>query len=569
MIKWLDEIFYFWKNKCYIIAMTLTAICSYGFLITHHTIGIDDTPYASYFEEGLVAVVGRWVLFLCNKVIHIAEFTPFLTDLAGVLILMAAVSVWCALLRRIFREQIPMYGYVLFSCLFLSNPLISEVFTYHLHNGVATGYLACGISLCCLWECMENMTMIWSWKKKTLDAAVVLWALSCAVFLFISLGCYESFMIVFLAGACIMLGAGRLAGKKVCILKGLLTAAVLAVIGIILRSLMIHLIVGVFRLEGLQDEAVQRSIWEISNWMFESGAFSEFAMILKRVFVMYGVFAYAYYPIKIYVISAIILIIFSIYRTVQQRDPWIAVLAVGSILVSFLLIIVEGKATLYRAAQFLPLFSAWGLLQLILFCQDLKKYVGRLNLKKGLLHTLKRVPEKILIAIMAVILFNQCADMNKWFYIDYLKYEDAKNTMNQIAYELEKSYDTDKPIIFTGTYEIPKSIIADAYVEYGSEIYYKMLRITSLVDDTLLEKFYRSYGVWVAQTPSLSVLDWGRYAFDTNEELIRFFSMHGHELKAQTDQSLYAEAEEYSLVLPSFPEEGAIVDMGRYIIVHF
>ena len=37
-----------------------------------------------------------------------------------------------------------------------------------------------------------------------------------------------------------------------------------------------------------------------------------------------------------------------------------------------------------------------------------------------------------------------------------------------------------------------------------------MHRLTDFVDEHLLEKFYREYGVWVAQTPSLSVLDWGR-----------------------------------------------------------
>ncbi len=33
-----------------------------------------------------------------------------------------------------------------------SSPLISEVFTYFLHNGIAIGYLCCGISLCCVRE---------------------------------------------------------------------------------------------------------------------------------------------------------------------------------------------------------------------------------------------------------------------------------------------------------------------------------------------------------------------------------------------------------------------------------
>ena len=130
---------------------------------------------------------------------------------------------------------------------------------------------------------------------------------------------------------------------------------------------------------------------------------------------------------------------------------------------SFLLAFVEGKATLYRAAQFLPVICGYGALVLVYAARKL---------------FLKKAPRAVITALLCVILWNQCADMNRWFYVDYLKYEDAKNTMNQVVYVLEKDFDTSKPVVFTGTYEIPKSIIADAYVEYNSETFYQMLRIT-------------------------------------------------------------------------------------------
>ena len=142
--------------------------------------------------------------------------------------------------------------------------------------------------------------------------------------------------------------------------------------------------------------------------------------------------------------------------------------------------------------------------------------------------------------------------------------------MDQIALDLERGFDTSKPVIFTGNYEIPYSIIQDAYVSYSSPIYYKMKCLTDLIDPDLLDKYNRgSKGVWVAQTPSLSVIDWGRYAFDSDAELVKFFGMHGHQLVALEDISLYADAEKESLDLPEYPQEGYIVDKGEYIIVHF
>lgn len=570
MNKWTAEFQGLIKNKKYMLALILTAVFSYGFLITHQTVGIDDTPYSLYFEEGLATIVGRWVLFLINKLFHIAEFAPLVTDLAGVMIFMAGVTVWCVLFRRVLGDRVPMYGYILFSCLFLSNPLISEVYTYYLHNGVSIGYLCCGISLCFLWEILSG-----SGRK-------LLLCLGSAAGLWIAIGCYESFMIVYLVGVCILLCMARLAqipgrqggrnkakngakkkesskkADKVPVLRSLIIAAFIAGISMVLRSVMIQVLTAVFDLAYLREQAVQRSITEMIGWIMQPGAFSEFAMMIKRVLVMYGVFAYAYYPILVYVIAVAAALIAGVIWTIRRKDPWIFLLVLGSIGASYLLVIVEGKATYYRSAQFLPAFCAWGLLFAVYSVHNLIQ---------------RRSPNKwcnrAVCFGLCVILWNQCADTNYWFYVDWMKYEDARETADNIAYELEKSFDTSKPVYFAGVHSVPKSIISKAYVDYGSETYFKMLNLTSILDPHLLEKFNRDYGVWVAQTPALSVLDWGRQAFDNNEEIIRFFSMHGHELVPYYKVETYADIEEEAADMPHFPAEGSIVDKGDYILVHF
>ena len=132
--------------------LLLTAVCAYGYKVTNVTIGIDDTPSLYYFEEGLIAIVGRWVLFLLNKVISLAEFVPFVTDFIAVCLLVLAAIVWTVLFYSVLGEKIPVVGYAFFAAIFVSSPLISEVFTYFLHNGIAIGYLCCGLSLCCVRE---------------------------------------------------------------------------------------------------------------------------------------------------------------------------------------------------------------------------------------------------------------------------------------------------------------------------------------------------------------------------------------------------------------------------------
>lgn len=559
--------------------LLLTAVCAYGYKVTNVTIGIDDTPSLYYFEEGLIAIVGRWVLFLLNKVITLAEFVPFVTDFAAVILLIAAAIVWTALFYSVFGEKIPVTGYAFFAAVFVSCPLISEVFTYFLHNGIAIGYLSCAVSLCFMreWQLSIRKPRKGSglWEKP--DCRTVTKLAAAAVFLWIAMGCYESFMILWLAGLLLLLlsericlGTERTARTGERGVFGTLSGGALAALAaVLLRSLMIVVLTKAFHLEYLQGEAVQRSVTEMLGWMFNPGAFGELVMILKRTFVLYGVFAYAYLPIRIFVLSAVVIAAVTLLRVIRGLDLWSLLLLPAAYFAAFSLLFIEGKATLYRSAQFLPIFCGYGALLFAYAVWQVTTW-WEWKTQKPQNSCICRGVRGIAILVLAVIVWNQCADMTKWFYIDKQKYDAAVKTVDQIALDLEQNFDTSKPVIFTGDYEIPYSMIQDAYVSYGSTTYFKMKRLTDLIDPDLLDKYNRgSKGVWVAQTPALSVIDWGRYAFDSDAELVRFFEMHGHRLVACGDIDRYAEAEEESLNLPEYPQDGYIVDKGDYIIVHF
>ena len=240
---------------------------------------------------------------------------------------------------------------------------------------------------------------------------------------------------------------------------------------------------------------------------------------------------------------------------------------------SFLLAVVEGKATLYRSAQFLPLVCAFGMLAASLWVSGVVNSLVQNGAGAGKAVRWRKYVAQVVRMVFGVaaasVLWNQCTDLNKWFYVDYNKYQYTKEYMCRVGDALQRDFDLSKPVIFTGQWENPKSIVKDAYVDIGSEDFFKMKRITDMVDEHLLEKFYRTHGVWVAQTPSLSVVSWGKYAFGTNEELVRFMAHHGYEIRPLLDDSYYEEAELHGVDMPNFPQEGSIEDMGDYIIVHF
>lgn len=555
-------------NKIYFLLLSLTALCGYGFQIIHPVMGIDDTPYSYYFEEGLAAVAGRWVLFVLNKLFHIADFAPFITEFAAVLILMLAVTVWGTLFYSILGERISKWGYWLFSCIFLSCPLIAEVFTYYLHNGIAIGYLFCGVSLCLFRNGRDAAS------RRQRASAIGCFSASVATMV-VAIGCYESLMIVWLAGLFMLLLAERFAGSRRNVPMSILYAVCVAFAAILLRSIIIKLVIALFGLGELSEAAVLRlrSVTEMLGWMLEPGAKSEFFMVVKRLFVMYGVFAYAYYPIAVFVASSLIICLFCLWRCIRQRDGWIPLLTLGLFVSAFLLAVVEGTATLYRSAQFLPLVCAFGMLIAAYaatgFLSGLeKRFLQTARLQRWGGHAV-RLGRALFALAAASVLWNQCTDLNAWFYVDYNKYQYTKDYMCRVGAALQKDFDLSKPVIFTGQWENPKSIVKRAYVDIGSDTYYKMKRITDFVDEHLLEKFYRTHGVWIAQTPSLSVVSWGKYAFGSDEELVFFMAQLGYEIRPLLDDSCYEDAEAYAVTMPSFPKEGSIEDVGSYIIVHF
>ncbi len=138
--------------------------------------------------------------------------------------------------------------------------------------------------------------------RQKLGCLAVAKILTAAVFLWIAMGCYESFMILWLAGLMLLLLTERIAQgrQEKDIFATLVAGAVAALVAIVLRSVMIVVVTKAFHLEYLRGEAVQRSVTEMLGWTPAAGAFGELAMILKRTFVLYGVFAYAYLPIRIF-----------------------------------------------------------------------------------------------------------------------------------------------------------------------------------------------------------------------------------------------------------------------------
>ena len=134
MKKLYQEVSDIFKQKIYMISVILTAVLSYGFAICHPIIGIDDSAIGRYYTEGVGAVLGRWGLYLINKICPMVDYTPFITDFIGVVLLMIGSAIWCVVFGRAIGKKLSTLATTVFSCVMISSPIMSEVFIYYLEE---------------------------------------------------------------------------------------------------------------------------------------------------------------------------------------------------------------------------------------------------------------------------------------------------------------------------------------------------------------------------------------------------------------------------------------------------
>lgn len=544
----LEELKWLLGQRLYVIALSITAVCGYGFSMVSPSVGVDDTAVEAYFGDGLTVVMGRWTLFLLNKVFPMEKFSPFMMEFIGTLLLCLGATLFAVLLRRLLKEKMGQMACTVFACAMVSNPIISEVWFFYLHNGVDLGYVLIALAL---WLFADGMEAVG--RKKLLPY------LESMLLTLLAVGCYESFLILYIVGILMVVFLKALAGTEALTLQKLLrtltTGALLTVGAILLRSLVIELLTVSFQLLEVKGEMQLRSLSEITETFGQGEGLAKLFMLIKKYWVVYFVNGIVYLPVSGYVFSVVIWGICSLWAAVKRKNIWMPVLFGGMVFAPFLLTLMEGQVAYYRSCQFLPLFTASGIL---LF------YLGTEKCGKT------RVIAHGALALIVIFVCNQAIALNESFYVDYLKYEDAREVLTLAAEQVEREYGAEVPVIFTGGHEAPAELVKRYCVPYSSRQYQIIAAITGMVDEHLIEKFYTPYGYSYAGEAQYSVIGWGVNAFDgTCGQLIKFLRMQGYSITTIPDKAVQEQARQIGEAMPKWPMEGSVAKQEDYILVHF
>ena len=517
------------KRKEYRISLLLTAVLGYGYLWMHPSMGVDDTCVARYFADGFAPTQGRWTLFLLNKLFHIAEFSPFIIDVLGVFFLAVSALLFSIVFEHFSNGKLHRLCSVVFSCVFISYPLITEVYVYYLHNGLGLAYMLSAFALV--------IVGLGDGYQKFLVAGLALT---------LAFSCYESLAMVYLLGIflCIFL-KGLFREERLCVkevVTDILTGCIPIIMALVLRSLASGLIMALIKV----DKGIEHSILESLRALFADG-FTEKLKEMAKIFGRYYIVnAAANFSIFLYWLCVLLFAIISIFYTIK-RGNWLLLLAVLGVLASpWLLSLIEMKAEPYRTMQALAVFCGFSLMLLIHF----------------LLSRKRRLWHYCAIIISVAVLYHQVFQLNKWFYVDYLKYQEDVDRASKIAYDIEKYATLDKPVVFVGKIKEYGIVKQYAFLDSDSAAYkfiswvYNKIGMGDPGDYSTEQNL-----VWY------SLFDWGVDAFDeAGTELIHFFQYHGVLLK-KPDQGMVDEAINNSGEMGVWPKEGSIVEKEEYVIV--
>ena len=284
---------------------------------------------------------------------------------------------------------------------------------------------------------------------------------------------------------------------------------------------------------------------------------SNLGMTLKKFISLYWLHGMMYLPITILVFSILFIFGVSLHFSLKRKTITIALSALLLFILPPCMAVVEGNVTKYRSAQYiLPLSSFAVFLAAVMILRlTRKKLIGFIGL-----------------IVLFISVFNQCSDSNKYFYLDYEKYLDARETSAQIYNDLVRNYDLSKPVVFVGAYKVPDYIREESCVSFGSLPFRIICLLTDPIDVHWKEKFYIPEGYCYLESLTVSVLIWGTDAFDhTSTQMINFLRMNGHSgISCVTDPEIINEARRMVSAgeMPSLFKPGYIFEADDYIVIN-
>lgn len=369
----------------------------------------------------------RWGTWLLYNLFKITEFTPFWLDAVVSMFIIIIAIVLCAFIRKQYKNKISTIGYIVFSGILISNPLINQFFIYQSTNlAIVISNLMMIISAILIFE------NYFSEKKKCVNAVSALLILI-AVSMYES--CIQTYLVMIFVTIFIKVSNENIKFKEIA--KYFSISILIPIISIIL-----YFIIGKILLNGLEkfnlmqnDFALKESLWQDEEFMRLS--FNEKIIRFLGYRENLAVLNNDYISVKVFYIFSIITIILEWINLIKTGKALKFISVIGAILSNFILLVL--LLTLLFRMQFSWIITT-AFLVLYLY-QKLSK---------------NKYSKCAITAILIMLIILQTKSLNQYFYNDYKRYEKEKVIANDIGINIAKNCAwREKPLLFVGLISNP------------------------------------------------------------------------------------------------------------------
>ena len=475
------------KKRYYLPLLFITFI-SYAFSIFNRTVSIDDLAQDLYYGAGDLKIKGlRWGQVLINRIFSTISFTPFLNRFLGVIFLLITVVLICSILYYLDNKKNKMFKYTVFSCIFVSYPLINEFFEYYEALTIPLEFAI--VSLCILYLLANEKYDI----KNILLTGLVMSVIMAG---------YESLIFVYILMVFIILYHQYVINedKKGWIKEGFGYALPLF-IALVLKFVIGY---GLLFITGLEYEMDGASS---IGWF--NGDIKESIIYTLFNGWYYFLRMFAYKPIMVFVLALFVYIGIVIRYQFKSRKS----LIIGILLfvVVFALGILQGTKMPYRMAQTVHLFTAYSFF--LLLNEISRKKLGT-----------------ILCVLLMFMSYRQAVYLHELLALNNQRSDNEAALIQNIGYRLYSEFDISKTVIFCGEYNI------GSYIE--SQICIEDNTLAGKVEEGVRKilghnerPFYNEY----VQSDVSSVLNWGLKSFDGQVMIKRYLAYCGYDIKVLED----------------------------------
>jgi len=510
------------SNPLYLIFVALTAAGAYGFYLANPSPSIDWLAYDEYYN-GVLFGQGRFTATIVERVLNLWDCPVWFEPILGLVCFILGSLILLAIFDG-FTEYKSIAPSIVFTCTYISFPLLSEYFIYNgaiLTVGGSTVLFSLAIYLSVKYKDFLRSFLL----PTVLIIFVVSWY-ECLVLPYIG----AVFGIILLH----IRKNGNVKFKKLISLG--LPSALIAVIGVFAELILGKLLIKLFSIE-LNLNASTGSDWQLNFDSVKNLIFS----YMRNWFAM--VFCNPAFMV-LFIIFVTFLVI-TIIDTVKSKNFSRFAVHIGMLIPVFAMTFYRCGGKEYRTEQGMPFFVAFVCFYISLIIQDRKA-------------VLKRALSAVFVFLMII----QVGAMNKSFWINNLRYEEEKNVVLNINSMLSQNCDLSKPVVFIGSYTMSDSFTEKITVPSSS--------VSGKIFNAFISDRYRADRINKYDFIGKSYLNWSiNWPLRKDVpcgELYKFCDYIGVTFKHCTVEQFENAKKRYA-DLPEYPSKACFEENDEYIVV--